>query len=94
MTSITNSHKMITDKKGVSGMIREAETIISRMGRGLFDSLKGSQSQARISRVPANPLLQQYPPRGPLQRMGGSNNQMLLSGSNIRNVVQNDVFEN
>ena len=61
----------------------------SRMGRGLFDTLQGSQSSpnARIQRIRANPL-QRIPPRF------GTNNQMLQSGSSnsLRNVIKNDVF--
>ena len=62
----------------------------SRKGRGLFNSLQGSQSSpnARITRIQANPL-QRIPPR-----FNGQNNQMLQSGSSnsLRNVIKNDVF--
>ena len=61
----------------------------SRRGRGLFNSLQGSQSSpnARITRIQANPL-QRIPPRF------GPNTQMLQSGSSnsLRNVIKNDVF--
>ena len=62
-----------------------------RRGRGLLDTIRGSQSSqnARITRIQPNPLLaaQRGPPRI------GPNNQMLQSGSNsLRNVIKNDVF--
>ena len=67
----------------------------TREGRGLFDSLRGSQSSAasaRISRFPqsTNSLLNS--PRAP-PRFSMNNNQMLISGSKNRNVIKNDVFE-
>ena len=62
-----------------------------RRGRGLLDTIRGSQSSqnARITRIRPNPFLaaQRGPPRI------GPNNQMLQSGSNsLRNVIKNDVF--
>ena len=62
-----------------------------RRGRGLFDTIRGSQSSqnARITRIPANSFLAAQRGRPQI----GQNNQMLQSGSNtIRNVIKNDVF--
>ena len=65
----------------------------SRWRRGLFDTLRGSQSStnARLTRVQAPQFL--AAPRGPPRV--GLNNQMLLSGSknSLRNVIKNDVFK-
>ena len=65
----------------------------SRRRRGLFDTLRGSQSSnnARITRIQAHPFLAS--PRGPPRV--GPNNPMLQSGSrnSLRNVIKNDVFK-
>ena len=62
-----------------------------RKGRGLLDTIRGSQSSqnARITRIQPNPYLAAQRGRPRI----GLNNQMLQSGSNsLRNVIKNDVF--
>ena len=78
------------DRK-VKNQIISANNSVPRRGRGLLDTIRGSQSSqnARITRIPANSFLAAQRGRPQI----GQNNQMLQSGSNtIRNVIKNDVF--